>query len=344
MKQLLITLALLGGGALAQTTTPPTTTPARPAPATTPAPARPAPAQTTTAQDSAVVGRVGSEVITLGEFNRAFRQAVARVLNSQGVPFEESYMAEFNDARGEYLKQYLRDRAIYQLARGSVKADAAEVDKQVADARADFESDAEFADALAGTGYASVADLRADLERQLVVGAYLRSIQGRFKFGDAVVAGNYNLNRKAFMRQREACARHILVKSQADAQAVVKELQAGGDFAKIAASKSQDPGSAAQGGDLGCFGEGDMVATFDKASFTGPLNTPQVVQSEFGWHIVLVAKRTEAGVVPLTEAAPVIREQLTREAAQKYLNAQIDKMKTESFPDVVKVTTAPAPK
>lgn len=342
MKQLLITLALLGGGALAQTTTPPTTTPARPAPATTPAQTTAAP--TTAAQDSAVVGRVGSEVITLGEFNRAFRQAVARVLNSQGVPFEESYMSEFNDARGEYLKQYLRDRAIYQLARGSVKADAAEVDKQVADARADFESDAEFADALSGTGYASVADLRADLERQLVVGAYLRSIQGRFKFGDAVVAGNYNLNRKAFTRQREACARHILVKSQAEAQAIVKDLQAGGDFAKTAASKSQDPGSAAQGGDLGCFGEGEMVATFDRASFTGPLNTPQVVQSEFGWHIVLVSKRTEAGMVPLAEAAPLIREQLTREAAQKYLNAQIDKMKTESFPDVVKVTTAPAPK
>ncbi|ACO45952.1 peptidylprolyl isomerase [Deinococcus deserti] len=338
MKQLLITLALLGGGALAQTTTPPSTTPA------TPAPAQTAPAQTSAAQDSAVVGRIGQEVITLAEFNRAFRQAVARVLNSQGVPFEESYMAEFNDARGEFLKQYLRDRAVYQLARGSVKADAAEIDKQVADARADFESDAEFADALSGTGYASEADLRADLERQLIVGTYLRSIQSRFKFGDAVVAGNYNLNRTSFMRQREACARHILVKSQAEAQAVVKELQAGGDFAKIATSKSQDPGSAAQGGDLGCFGEGDMVATFDKASFTGPLNTPQIVQSEFGWHVVLVSKRTEAGMVPLAEAAPVIREQLTREAAQKYLNSQIAKMKTESFPDVVKVTAAPAPK
>ncbi|MFC4639310.1 peptidylprolyl isomerase [Deinococcus hohokamensis] len=335
MKQVLITLALLSGGALAQTTQPatPTTAPATTTPATTTAPA-------TSAPDSTVVGRVGQEVVTLGEFNRAFRQAVARVLNSQGVPFEDSYLAEFNDARGEFLKQYLRDRAVYQLARASVKPDTATLDKQVAEARADFKDDAEFAEALAGTGYGSEADLRADLERQQVVGAYLKSIQDRFKFGDAVVAGNYNLNRKAFTREREACARHILVKSQAEAQTIVKDLQAGGDFAKIAASKSQDPGSAAQGGDLGCFGEGEMVATFDKATFTGPLNTPQIVQSEFGWHVLQVTKRTEAGTIPLAEAAPLIREQLSREAAQKYLNAQVGKLKTESFPDLVKAAPA----
>ncbi|PTA69712.1 peptidylprolyl isomerase [Deinococcus arcticus] len=327
MKQVLLTLALLSGAALAQTT--PSTTPA--APATT-APAAPA------ADPSTVVARVGTETFTLADFDRAFRLAAARVVNAQGIPFENSYLAEFAGARADYLKQYVRDRAVYQLARAAGnKVDAATLDRQLQEARADFESDADFAEALTATGYASADDLRAELERQGIVGAYLQGIQKRFTFGDAVVAGYYNLNKPRFTREAEACVKHILVPTQAEAQAIAKDLAGGADFAKIASDKSQDPGSAAQGGDLGCFGQGEMVETFDKASFAGPVNQVQTVQSQFGWHVLVVTKRTPAGLVPLAEAAPLIREQLAREAAQKYLDAQVAKISAESFPDRVTV-------
>jgi peptidyl-prolyl cis-trans isomerase C len=71
---------------------------------------------------------------------------------------------------------------------------------------------------------------------------------------------------KAFDPPEEIRARHILVKEEAEAKAIIAELAKGGDFAKIAEAKSQDPGSATQGGDLGFFGAGDMVPEFETAA------------------------------------------------------------------------------
>jgi peptidyl-prolyl cis-trans isomerase C len=87
----------------------------------------------------------------------------------------------------------------------------------------------------------------------------------------------------------EVHARHILVKTKEEAEAIIKELDKGGDFEKIAKEKSTD-GSAPQGGDLGYFTEGQMVPEFAKAAFALPVGkyTEQPVQTQFGWHIIKV--------------------------------------------------------
>jgi peptidyl-prolyl cis-trans isomerase C len=348
VKQSLLTLALLlGGAALAQTapvtpapTPPAPTTPAQPTPAT-PAPAAPAaPATAATPDPQTVVAQVGGESFTLAQYEQAFRIAVARVLNAQGVSYTPDMLTEFADARADFLTQYARDRGVYQLARRNTTVTAAQIDEQVAKARQDFATDAEFAGALTATGFGSEADLRADIERQAVVQAYLDSTKKRFNFGDALVASFYNLNRASFNRPAEACVKHILVATQAEGQAVLTELQGGADFAAVAKARSQDPGSAAQGGDLGCLAPGDTVAAFDRAAFGGALNQPQLVQTEFGWHVLVVTKRNAAGLAPLAEVAPVIREQLARDAAQKYLDSQLARLNITTNKDVVAVPAA----
>jgi peptidyl-prolyl cis-trans isomerase C len=87
----------------------------------------------------------------------------------------------------------------------------------------------------------------------------------------------------------EVHARHILVKTKEEAEAIIKELDKGGDFQKIAKEKSTD-GSAPQGGDLGYFTEGQMVPEFAKAAFALPVGkyTEQPVQTQFGWHVIKV--------------------------------------------------------
>lgn len=326
MKLLLTTLTvLLGGVAFAQTS---------PAPATPAPAAAPATAVTPAPDPKTVVARIGAREITYAEFEQAFRIAVARVVNNQGIPFSEDIYNEFASARADYLKQFVRDQALYQVAEGSVKADTAAIDTQIAEVRKKFQNDDDYKRALAQTGYGTEEAFRTYLTQQQVVSAYLGSLKDRFKFGDNIVAGYYNLNRPKFNRPAEACAKHILVDTEAAAKDIVKSLGAGGDFAKIAQEKSKDPGSGKQGGDLGCYGPGTMVPSFDKASFSGPLTTPQVVQSQFGWHVLIVTKRTAAGVLPLDQAAPLIRDQMSREAAQKYVDAQIAKIKVESFPEV----------
>lgn len=87
---------------------------------------------------------------------------------------------------------------------------------------------------------------------------------------------------------KEYKARHVLVESKETAESVIRELQAGGDFAKIAQKESTDQGSAAKGGDLDWFRLNDMVKPFSDAVVAlqkGQI-TQQPIQSQFGWHVI----------------------------------------------------------
>lgn len=97
-----------------------------------------------------------------------------------------------------------------------------------------------------------------------------------------------------------ACARHILVTSQADAQDVLTQLQGGADFAELARTRSQDSGSAPQGGDLGCLARGETAGAFEAALWEGPVGEVQgPITSDVGIHLVQVASR---GVPPYEQA------------------------------------------
>lgn len=77
------------------------------------------------------------------------------------------------------------------------------------------------------------------------------------------------------------------------AQELRHELAGGADFAEVARRESDDPGSAQQGGDLGTFGRGQMVPSFDSAAFALPVNEiSQPVVSQFGVHLIQVQERT----------------------------------------------------
>jgi parvulin-like peptidyl-prolyl isomerase len=95
-------------------------------------------------------------------------------------------------------------------------------------------------------------------------------------------------------------ARHILVADEAAAKLVIERLNNGEDFALLAIGESKDTGSGAQGGDLGWFGKGAMVAEFEAAAFALEIGeVSQPVQSSFGWHIIQLLARQDR---PLTES------------------------------------------
>jgi parvulin-like peptidyl-prolyl isomerase len=89
-------------------------------------------------------------------------------------------------------------------------------------------------------------------------------------------------------------ARHILLESETEARVAYSLLSQGADFAQMAKQSSADTGSGANGGDLGWFGKGAMVAEFEEAAFSqeiGAVGEP--VQSQFGYHIIQVIDRQE---------------------------------------------------
>lgn len=89
-----------------------------------------------------------------------------------------------------------------------------------------------------------------------------------------------------------AAARHILVATQAECESLKKQIEEGADFAQLARLHSKCP-SGREGGALGEFGPGQMVAAFDKVVFSAPIGRVQgPVKTEFGYHLVEVTSRT----------------------------------------------------
>ncbi len=90
----------------------------------------------------------------------------------------------------------------------------------------------------------------------------------------------------------QASARHLLVATEEQCQALKTEIENGADFAELAKQHSSCP-SGQNGGDLGTFGPGQMVPEFDKVVFSADLNTVQgPVKTQFGYHLLEVTSRT----------------------------------------------------
>ena len=115
----------------------------------------------------------------------------------------------------------------------------------------------------------------------------------------------------------EIKARHILLENEDEALAVIAELDGGADFATLAQERSTGP-SGPQGGDLGWFTRGRMVPEFEEAAFaleTGSYSAAPV-QSQFGWHVIMVEERREVPKPTFEE----LRSQLENELSQEVVN------------------------
>jgi peptidyl-prolyl cis-trans isomerase C len=126
--------------------------------------------------------------------------------------------------------------------------------------------------------------------------------------------------------EEQVHARHILVKTEEEAKALIVELQKGADFAALAKSKSTDAGSNKDGGDLGYFTKDRMVPEFAAAAFAlqpGEVSkTP--VQSKFGWHVIKVEDRRQG---PTFEDA---KEELRGEVAKQLIAETIQKLRANA--------------
>jgi len=139
--------------------------------------------------------------------------------------------------------------------------------------------------------------------------------------------------------------RHILVPTEAEAKDVIAQLNAGGDFAKIAADKSIDTGSAANGGDLGFISKGDTVQPFETAAFALEPGkyTKTPVESQFGFHVIKLEETRDAPPRTFEDAAGDLQDELAQNAFQKAIDDLSAKSKIVRATPPGQVTTSPAP-
>ncbi|WP_332691082.1 peptidylprolyl isomerase [Devosia sp.] len=127
---------------------------------------------------------------------------------------------------------------------------------------------------------------------------------------EEAVRADYDAFVAEFVPADEIRASHVLVPTEEEANAVKAELDGGADFATVAKEKSIDPG-AANGGDLGFFGKGMMVAPFEAAAFAltdiGQVSAP--VESQFGWHVIRLEEKRQSAPPAFEQVAAQLQQQ-----------------------------------
>ncbi|SNY92332.1 peptidyl-prolyl cis-trans isomerase C [Cohaesibacter sp. ES.047] len=128
-------------------------------------------------------------------------------------------------------------------------------------------------------------------------------------------------------------ARHILLEDEDAAKDVIKELDEGKDFVELAKEKSTGP-SATNGGDLGFFGQGQMVPPFEAAAFALEKGayTKEPVKTQFGWHVILAEDKREQPKPSFDQ----VRDQLRTVLAQKMFAEKLAELKAKAKVEPVK--------
>lgn len=156
-------------------------------------------------------------------------------------------------------------------------------------------------------GYVSGVALQAVVEGAVTDTALQAAYDAKFK--DVDPAKEYN-------------AAHILVETEEKANELKAQLDGGADFAELAKANSTDTGSGANGGDLGWFGTGMMVKPFEDAVVTaevGKVTAP--VQSDFGFHLILVKETRMAAAPTLDETRDELAAEIERAAVEAHIKA-----------------------
>ncbi len=179
------------------------------------------------------------------------------------------------------------------------------------------------------------------IRQSVLANAYVQDFVKNNPVSDEALKAEYE-RIKATASGTEYKARHILVAKEAEALDIIARLKKdAGAFAKLAAEKSKDPGSAAKGGELGWFDVKGMVPEFgaavskmEKGKFSD-----EPVKSQFGYHVILLEDTRPIEPPPLDQVKPQLSQQLQQQNVKKHFEA----LKAAAKIEVVGAASAPAP-
>ena len=290
-----------------------------PAPSATAAPPKPVPAVLPD-----VLARVNGDAITKVDFERAIRNVEQRA----GGPLPAD--------RRDMIYRGLLDQLVglkllrQEAAARKIQVPDAELNARIDEIKKQFPSEDVFTQMLA-TQKMTLADLRADQHDDLAVNRLLaEALKEKVTVSPEQIDTFYQQNLERFKQPDQVKASHILISvpQGADAAAkaairakaddVLKQVKAGKDFAALAKEFSQDPGSAVNGGDLGYFRQGQMVGPFNDVAFKlAPGAVSDLVETQFGFHIIKVVDKKAAQTAPLDEVRPQLKQYLEGQNRQR---------------------------
>jgi foldase protein PrsA len=177
--------------------------------------------------------------------------------------------------------------------------------------------------------------VRDELRTRILSNKIYAAVTKNVKVTEPDIAAYYKQNSTQYQQPESRDVRHILVKSQAQAEDLYNKIKSGADFAKLAKKYTQDQASKAHGGKFTAF-KGRTVAPFDKFVFkakTGELSQP--IKTEFGWHIIEVLSAIKpASETPLAQVHDQIKTTLLQQKQNAAMKSWIANLKTKYGDDI----------
>jgi foldase protein PrsA len=172
-------------------------------------------------------------------------------------------------------------------------------------------------------------EYKKELMNQMIISKLKDDVTKNISVTEEEVRNYYETHKDQFSNPETIRVRHILVKSMDEAKKVKERLKKGEDFAKVAREVSIDSGTKDLGGDLGYFSRGKMVKPFEDAAFSlrkkGEIS--DIVQTEFGFHIIKLEDRKPAEVLSFESAKEKAQSLLRKEKEEKAFGDYIENLK-----------------
>jgi len=248
--------------------------------------------------------------------------------------------AEMASLRESVLEKMIKLELLSQESKkAGVSVNSADIDNELKGYKKGFADDKAFAKALSGAGITE-AELRKQIGKNLVIQKFIDTkFKGKVQVTEQEAKDFYNSNQDKFALPEMAHARHILItaketepkadkdRKRAKLVQIKKQLKDGADFADLAKQYSDCP-SKERGGDLGFFPRGQMVKPFDQAVFKMmPGDISDIVETEFGYHLIKLEEKKPAKTVSFDEAKAKITAYLTQEKITANIEAFVAEAK-----------------
>lgn len=299
---------------------------------------------TAAGKDTKKVAVVNGAVITRTAYDEELKRYEKQMAMSGKAPDA----AQLDSVKQKVLDGLVDRELLKQEAqKQGIKVDDHEVEEQIAGLKKRFPSEAEFNKALSAMNLTE-AQLKTQYKQDMMIKQLIdRQIASKVTVSDADTKAFYDANPDLFKAPESVRASHILITVEPNASeadkakaretitGIQKRLQKGEDFAAVAKETSQCP-SSAKGGDLDYFARGQMVGPFEEAAFKlKPGETSGIVETQFGYHLIKVTDKKDAGVMSYDEIKGKIEQHLKQQKINQevgqYLAGLKSKAKIETF-------------
>ncbi|ODA41590.1 Foldase protein PrsA precursor [Desulfosporosinus sp. BG] len=270
--------------------------------------------------------KVNGDSILVKDYDARVADA-QKIYENQGQKFDTDQGKQvLAQLKGQLLDRMIEGKLIAQEVKNQkLNPEDAKVTAQEDTIKKNFGADATFQDTLKQQGMTE-----PELKNFLTV--YEKVTSDVKVPSDSEVRAFFDKNVANYSQSESVTARHILLKTEDEAKAVIEQLKAGADFVQLAKDKSIEPGAKESGGDLGTFTKGKMVAEFEKAAFAQKVGTFSTtpVKTEFGYHVILVEAHTAAVAADYAKVKDQVAQDALNQAKDTKFQTYFDDLRKKA--------------